>query len=390
MSPPGERSREAHASRRRSSGMGRFLLLATGLALLAVAACGEDATEPPIDGGPTPVAIEVEGFPPMPIPEGNPTTKEGIRLGRLLFYDPILSGDSTQSCASCHVQANAFADPRRFSLGIDGLEGAFNAPSLTNAGWNAFLFWNGRAPSLEDQALEPVPNPIEMKLPWDEAEARLNAHSHYPRLFEAAFGTRQITRGLVVMAISQFERTLTAGNSRFDRWVRDPEANPLTEQERRGYDKYREETIGDCFHCHGTSGMFNLSRTFENNGLDEVPDPGLADITGLLTDYGKFRAPTLRNVEFTAPYMHDGRFDTLEEVLDHYSSGLKDSETLATVLKAHLRRLQDHPELDGQFMTEQDKQDIIAFLKSLSDPGLLSNPAHSNPFETGGDPFGPP
>jgi cytochrome c peroxidase len=324
----------------------------------------------------------------MPIPEENPTTEEGIRLGRLLFYDPILSGDSTQSCATCHVQENAFADPRRVSIGIDGSQGTVNAPGLVNSGWNEFLFWNGRAQSLEEQALEPVPNPIEMKLPWEEAEDRLNAHPHYPRLFEAAFGTDEITRSMVVMAIAQFERTMTSGDTRFDRWDRDREGNAdlLTEQEKRGYDKYMAEEVGDCFHCHGTDGMFNLSRVFENNGLDATPDPGLAEIVPHPSNYGKFRAPTIRNLLYTAPYMHDGRFQTLEEVLDHYSSGLNDFLTLATVLKVRLDYLRDHPELD-ELMTEQDKQDIIAFLKTLSDPDFVTRPDLSNPFEDD-DPFG--
>jgi cytochrome c peroxidase len=362
----------------------RLVLLGFAAAFLLAAGCGKDSGQgPPVETGPTPVTIRETPFPEMSMPEDNPLTKEGIRLGRLLFYDPILSGDSTQSCASCHVQSAAFADPRRLSIGIDGFEGTVNAPSLVNTGWNKFFFWNGRAPSLEDQALQPVPNPIEMHLPWDDGEIRLNAHPYYPQLFEKAFGTKVITRDLIVKAIAQFERTMISDRSRYDAWVRDPDANPLTEQEKRGYGKYLEESIGDCFHCHGISGLFNMRTVFENNGLDAEPDSGLAAITKNPYHMGLFRAPTLRNIELTAPYMHDGRFNTLEEVLEHYSTGLHDHPTLNTLLRQRL--------LTGTAaaMTAEDKQDIIAFLKTLTDRSFTTDPAFSNPFENG-DPFQDP
>ena len=328
--------------------------------LLLAAGCDTAGPEgfPP----PEPVTLDTEGLRPLPDFEDNPLTRQGIDLGRRLFHDPILSGDRSQSCASCHDQAHAFSDPRRFSVGIDGTEGERNAPPLFNLAWSPSFFWAGRAASLEDQAREPVPNPIEMNLPWEEAVARLAAHPEYPERFGRAFGTIEIDPDRVVRAIAQFERTLLSRDSRYDRHLRGEIS--LTEAESRGEVLFFGETVG-CFRCHGT--ILFTDHEFHDNGLDLVPvDPGRQAVTGEESDRGKFRSPALRNVEYTAPYMHDGRFVTLEEVMDHYSSGVQPSPNLDPILAG--------AGPPGLPLTDADEADLVAFLKTLSDPGFLANP----------------
>lgn len=314
-------------------------------------------------------------IPTMPAPEDNPSTQEGIALGRRLFHDTILSSNREQSCATCHLQGAAFADPRRVSRGATGATGTFNAPALINMGWteapgnggtsHAGFFWDGRSPSLEDQALHPVPNPIEMNLPWDQAIERIQSDPRYPALFGAAFPGQEITPDLVTKAIAQFERSLLSFDSKYDRVMRGEEN--FTPEEARGFGAFIGETA-DCFHCHGDS-FFLQDRgdlAFANNGLDSMPKPGLFAVTGDERDRGKFRTPTLRNVQYTAPYMHDGRFATLEQVIDHYSEGVAlDSPNLDVNVRIRAER---------GALDEQTKSDLIAFLKTLSDPSFLQNP----------------
>ncbi|MBZ0269811.1 cytochrome-c peroxidase, partial [bacterium] len=267
------------------------------LALLPLLVHGCGSPETPL----SPVDLDVDGFPPLPVPADNPGTDAGIELGRRLFHDPILSGDGTQSCASCHSQRSAFADARRFSVGIDGAAGTRNAPSLVNVAWSPTLFWDGRAASLEDQARVPVPDRLEMHLPWDAAIARLNAHPDYPGRFARAFGTATATEDRVVKALAQFERTLVSHDSHYDRFLRGQAA--LTASEHRGMELFFGETAL-CFHCHG--GILMTDFAFHDIGLDEAPpDPGRELATGSAADRGRFRTPTLRNVEYSAPYMHD-------------------------------------------------------------------------------------
>lgn len=302
------------------------------------------------------------GFPDMDISENNPMTLEGIALGKKLFHDPILSGDGTQSCASCHLQSAAFSDTNRFSQGIDGLFGDRNASTIVNAGWNTTNFWDGRSITLEDQAFNPVVNPIEMNNTWPNVENTLNADTNYKELFRRAFNIQKIDSTHVVMAIAQFERTLISANSRYDKYLR--QELQLTPSELNGFVIFNSEQ-GDCFHCHSTNML--MDNLFHNNGLDSEPflDNGLGEVTGLASDYGKFKTPTLRNIEFSAPYMHDGRFATLEEVVEHYNSGGKYSSTVDPLMKKLGVGLQ---------LTNQQKQDLIAFLKALSDPDFINNP----------------
>lgn len=342
-----------------------FILIIVGIT--AIHSC---KPEPVIVEEATPYVLEkpYNRFPDIEIPADNPMTVEGIALGRRLFHDSILSADFTQSCASCHQAAASFTDPKQFSIGVDGLAGNRNAMPVINLAWSPSLFWDGRAASLEDQALGPVPNPIEMHLEWSVAEDRLNAHSEYPELFKVAFGSKEITKELVVKAIAQFERTMISANSKYDRRLQRLEN--LNEQEFRGFDIFFTER-GDCFHCHGN--ILLTDNLFHNNGLDSTfTDKGYEMVSGDPKDRGKFRTPTLRNVEFTAPYMHDGRFKTLEEVVEHYSSGVKFSNTIDPLMKK--------VDQGGLQLTTSEKADLVAFLKTFTDTAFMTDEKFQSPF----------
>ena len=328
---------------------------------------------------PTPVNLEIPPLfnslllPPL-IPTDNPQTIEGIALGRKLFYEPLLSNDGTQACANCHLAENSFSDPNRFSTGITGEIGTRNAMPIVNLAWNFqnnFL-WDGGASSLEDQVNDPIENPIEMNNSWPNVVATLQATSEYPELFEQAFGSAIITREFVAKAIAQFERTLISGNSRFDQYLLG-DNNAVSVQEINGFNVFMDENRGDCFHCHGNE--FNplwTNNAFHNNGLDaSFEDLGLGGFTGDPLDYGKFKSPTLRNLAYTAPYMHDGRFATLDEVINHYSEGLVYSNTIDPLMKNIAE--------GGAQLTDSEKADLKAFLLSLSEPGFTTNPAFLNP-----------
>ena len=315
-------------------------------------------------------------YPIMDIPADNPLTKQGVALGRMLFYDPILSGDSTQSCSSCHAQAFGFSDHRKkFSLGIDGLEGDMNAMQIINVGYMTRLFWDGRAEGVEAQAFQPVINPIEMHEDWENAVAKLNRHRDYPRLFRQVFGTDEISSDLATKAIAQFERTMIAGNSKYDKFSRFefPEG-VFTEQERRGYEIFFTEK-GDCFHCHTVDIL--TDNKFHNNGLDNVftdYNLGYFKVTGDPSDIGKFKVPTLINIEHTGPYMHDSRFQTLEEVVEFYNSQVKVSPTVDPIMTKPGKEF-------GLLLTADDKAALVAFLKTLTDNDFINNPDFSSPFD---------
>ena len=336
---------------------------------------------------PTPYNLQIpQGLPPMDQPADNPLTVEGVALGRRLFYDNILSANYTQSCSSCHLQAKGFTDGNQFSTGIDGLQGNRNAMAIINLGWNRDFFWNGRSTTLEAQALEPVPNPIEMHLLWVDATARLQADVNYPGLFEKAFGTQTIDSTLVAKALSQFMRTIVAGDSRFHKYLRGQAT--LSQQELNGFLLFRDELKGDCQHCHDigskllTDNLFiDKTQRFHNNGLDSIYPQllGLAEVTQNPADNGKFKTPTLINIALTGPYMHDGRFTTLDEVIDFYDHGVKVSPTLDIFMTKNYPDLQqgDRRELG---LTPQEKADLKAFLLTLTDSTMLTNPAYSSPF----------
>lgn len=344
------------------------------LPVIILTACNKntDDPEPPQDiYDPTPYTLIIpQGFPDMDIPTDNPMTVEGVELGRRLFYDPILSADNTQSCGSCHAPEFAFSDNgKQFSTGIDSIEGTRNSMAVINVGWMTTLFWDGRATSVEDQALGPVPNPIEMHLPWIEAMEKLNGDPDYPDMFFEAFGSKQIDSTMVTKAIAQFERTLISGNSKWDRYLRGEVE--LSQAEAKGFEIFFTEE-GDCFHCHTT--ILFTDNLFHNNGLDnEFTDNGLFEVSGDVNDIGKFKSPTLRNLEFTAPYMHDGRFATLEDVINFYSHEVQFSPTIDPLM--------EKVDEGGIQLIDEDKESLIAFLLTLTDTSFVNNPEFANPFD---------
>jgi len=374
------------------SGIIKFLTIA--IILTIIIACGK---ENPVTGcddcqeedeliqaeyDPQPYTIEVPDWMPDPfIPADNPMTVDGVELGRHLFFDPILSSDSTQSCASCHDPELAFTDGLAVSTGVLGIAGRRSAMSLANLAFNTNgFFWDGRAQSLEEQALIPVEDHIEMNERWPNVIEKFKRHPSYPALFRKAFGIEkkeEITKELAVRAIAQFERTLISADSRYDRviWLND---GWPTDAERRGQELFffeelpQNEQHPGCSHCHFAPNF--TDNNYKNNGLDDVQeldefeDLGRGAAVNNVYDNGKFRVPSLRNIELTAPYMHDGRFQTLEEVLDHYAAG------------GH-GVINEDPNIQPFTLSEQDKQDLIAFLKMLTDTTFVNNPKFQSPFK---------
>ena len=349
-----------------------YLALAIAAALV-FAACSQDddsgvKPKPEADcPPPTRLTITVPTyFPEMPQPADNPMTVEGVELGRLLFYDPILSGDSTQACGSCHQQDRAFSDARPLSEGIRHEFGTRHAPTIVNPGWMKDQFWDGRVHSLEEQATKPVPNEIEMDIPWPTAIERLERHPDYPDKFCAAFRDKRITMNRVVKAIAQFERTFVSFNSKWDRVQRGEDT--FTPEEALGERIFNSPAIGDCFHCHPAP-LFS-SNTFHNTGLDSVVvDRGRYDVTGNPGDLGKFKAPTLRNCVERFVFEHDSRF-TLRDAIEHYNT-FHDGPNVDPLIRARLGR---RPMRGGEIDT------MMIFLETLTDPDFLTNPALKNPY----------
>lgn len=306
------------------------------------------------------------------IPTNNPLTQEGVLLGKKLFFEKLLSGNNTQSCATCHNPQNAFANQEQFSIGIDGNKGFRNTMPLFNLAWNfnERFNWDGSEFGLENQAFEPVTNPIEMHANWKNVSQKLQNHPAYPSLFKQAFGTSKIDSVSITKAIAQFERTLISANSKFDKYLKGDVS--LTSAEKNGFNVFMNEAKGDCFHCHGSdNNPLWTDNQFHNNGLDSnFSDLGLGAKTGDPADNGKFKSPSIRNLAFTAPYMHDGRFSTLEEVINHYSEGLKSSETIDPLMK----KVQQ----GGVQLSAKDKTDLKAFLLTLSDTDFVKNPNFKN------------
>jgi cytochrome c peroxidase len=360
------------------------VLLFLGLVSLSFQRCNKDddivdveptITTPAITA--TPYALTIPaGFPTVTnMPTDNPMTEEGVALGKKLFFDPILSKDSTQSCGSCHAQQFGFSDNnKQFSTGVDGFNGDRNAPTIINILWAKEMFWDGRAATLEEQALGPVENPIEMHLSWDTALLRLKNNPTYVTMFQGAFQTVDFTKEHAAMAIAQFERTFISNNSRYDKYLRGELI--LTAEELRGEAVFFSEDA-ECFHCHTTgdgSGLLT-DNLFHNNGLDPFfTDKGLGKTTYDANDDGKFKTPTLRNIELSSPYMHDGRFNTLEDVIEFYSSGVVVSATVDPLVQSRSGGVQ----LD-LLSNVTAKADLVAFLKTFTDTAFINNPAFAPP-----------
>ncbi|MFK7809420.1 MAG: cytochrome-c peroxidase [Saprospiraceae bacterium] len=333
-----------------------------------------------IEYNPQPYNLEIPAnFPPMEVPVDNALTVDGVELGRHLFYDPILSADSTMSCSTCHMQSMSFTDNLAVSPGIDGIAGKRSSMSLLNVGfYYTGLFWDGRSTTLEEQALLPVEDPIELHTTWPNVIEKFKAHSSYPSMFRKAFGIEspdEITKELAAKAIAQFERIMiSSGKSRYDLVESATPGMFYTEQELQGRDLYFDETDEHpgCSHCH--TGALLTTNEYQNNGFqdassyEDYEDKGHGLVTGNLVDNGKFRVPTLRNIEYTAPYMHDGSFSTLEEVIDHYAAGGFEAIGTNTLLTPFP-------------ITDEEKEALIAFIKTFSDQAFLDNPDLANPFE---------
>lgn len=351
------------------------IVLFIGL-LVAFQACNKDQ----VISDPVPEGDDVElKIPPhFPPPIGfadNPLTTSGIELGRRLFYDPRLSADSTQACANCHLQDFTFSDFNRFSTGIDGIQGDKNAMAIVNLAWQSTFFWDGRSVTLEEQALEPITNPIEMHDTWENVVKKLKADPMYQDQFTKAFGENSISAANATKAMAQFERTMISANSKYDQgFLMQPQFANFDSLEFEGRNIFNNE-VGDCFHCHNEPlfGSFGALQ-FSNNGLDSniTPGTGREGVTNNLNDRGKFKIPTLRNIEFSFPYMHDGRFQTLPEVIEHYNMGGHWSPTIDENMKAVGI---------GKNWSPFEKAALIAFMKTLTDYDFLADTTFSDPFK---------
>ena len=332
-----------------------FTLITSAIVLTGIACRGrEPAFDPEIpEIPPLPLGLEADL---LQIPEDNPVTPEKVALGWQLFYDTRLSEDETISCASCHVGGAGFADPRVGSVGVGGAVGGRNAPPVINAAFNATQFWDGRSPSLEDQALGPIQNPIEMAMTLEAVEERLNEIPGYRQQFRKVFGAERVSADLIGKAIATFERVVLSGNSPWDRWEQEDEEDAVSDAARRGEELFRGEK-GRCARCHVGSNYSDASfGLFHNIGVGmNAPDPDLGRfaVTGQEEDRGAFKTPTLRDVAETTPYMHDGSLATLEEVIDFYVRGGEPNSWL----DLKMRPLS---------LTNQEKQDLIAFLQALT------------------------
>lgn len=331
------------------------------------------------------------------MPTTNPISNAGATLGRVLFYDVDLSQNHTISCASCHKQEFAFTDNAQFSVGFDGSVGSRNSMSLMHVRFqkdNNF-FWDGRAHAVEEQVVMPFQNPIEMGMTLTEVVNRVSAKSIYPPLFQAAFGSTEITSEKIAKALAQFVRSINTFNSKFRQGIEMTQGNPsttpftnFTAEENLGKDLFMDTNRGNCQACH-TKNLV-VPEGMQNIGLDLVyADNGAGALTGNpnSNQNGKFKVPSLINVELTAPYMHDGRFATLEQVVEFYSDSIKPHPNLSGFLREIIpgnpnpnnNPCMTCPPRKPHFTTVE-KQALVAFLKTLTDTSATTDPRWSNPF----------
>jgi cytochrome c peroxidase len=318
------------------------------------------------------------------LPADNALTVEKIELGKMLFYEKALSKDGTMSCATCHLQEDGFSDKNTFSKGVEGLLGKRQAMAIFNLAWNENgFFWDGRAALLRHQSILPIQDPLEMNESLENVMAKLSAMFNdgfekvYQNQFIKAFEDGAINAKNVSLALEAFMFSIVSDDSKYDRYLAGK--TTLTPSEERGrvlffgeYNEFFPETSGaDCAHCHSGNNFENDQ--FMNNGLDsDFTDLGRYDVTLENADKAKFKVTSLRNIAVTAPYMHDGRFNTLEEVIDHYNSGIHSSPTLDPALASTMGT--------GLMLDAEEKADLIAFLHTLTDHTFLSNPAYKSPF----------
>jgi cytochrome c peroxidase len=299
------------------------------LGVLAYLPVHAQSTASPVMPIGKPVQIQTPlGLPPAPIPADNPPTEETIALGRRLYYDPSLSLDGTISCASCHAPQFAFSDKRPVSEGVGGKTGTRHAPTVINSAYFTTQFWDGRAPSLEEQAKGPVTNPVEMALSLEGAVQRLQADPKYPELFKQAWGTDHITIEMVVKSIASFERTIIAGDSPFDRFFYGHDSKAMSPEAQRGLKIFISPKKGNCEVCHTIGKDYSLftDNKFHNLGVGadtkgQLSDVGRYAVTKADNDMGCFKTPSLRNLANRGRYMHDGSFPTVKDALAHYIGG---------------------------------------------------------------------
>lgn len=319
------------------------------------------------------------------MPNTNVTTDPGAALGRVLFYDKRLSANQTIACASCHQREHGFSDPRPFSVGFAGGLTGRNAMGLSNARWyqRRHFFWDERANTLEDQVLQPIQNATEMGMTLESLTNRLAAEPFYTNLFTTAFGSAEVTSERISRSLAQFVRSIVSTSSKYDTGVSNKFSN-FTPQENLGRQIFFGQ-VGNatCAACHGTDN-FVPGPAINNNGL-EFPfvDPGLGGITGLAADQGKFKVPSLRNVELTAPYMHDGRFTNLEQVVEFYNSGVVDNPNLSPPLRVPTPPGQPPGPPLRLNLTDVEKAALVAFLRTLTDPTLATDEKYADPFNYG-------
>ncbi len=339
-------------------------MLLIGTFLVSLFACQGEVDLPQVNRGGLSLELP-DHFPQNLSPylsDENPLTQAKVNLGRKLFFDPSLSIDSTVSCASCHKPELAFTDGRSKSMGVDGRVGLRNAPTLANVLFGQSFFWHGSSPTLERQVIFPLEDEAEMANSFPEIISRLEADPEYVEMFEQAFGESPMPDNLTD-AIASFERILLSYQSPYDKFL-GGDSLALTTSQLRGLTLFNGEKA-ECFHCHNPAFLFT-DESFKNNGLYEVySDPGRWEVSGREEDRGKFKVPTLRNIALTAPYMHDGSLSTLEEVIDHYASGGKNHPNKA-------------PEIRRFILSETEKEDLINFLESLTDPEFVNNPLLRN------------
>jgi cytochrome c peroxidase len=331
-------------------------LLLSQLALI----CGCRATISAQPQG-TPVAIQVPlGLPPVSLPIENHPTANSIALGRRLFYDTRLSKDDTVSCASCHHPGFGFKDPRERSTGVAGAKGRRHAPTLVNAVYSSFLFWDGRARSLEAQADGPITDPHEMNQTCEALVAKLQSDPQYGALFQSTFGTDDITMERIATALAGFERMMLSGNSAFDRYKYQGHKDALSAAQIRGLAIFTDPQKGNCSACHtiGQDQALFTDDDFHNTGEGAGPDGefidrGRFEVTKRDSDKGAFKTPTLRNVAISGPYMHDGKLKTLKDVVDFYAG-----------------KGNSNPYLDKRIsaiqLSGRDRADLVEFMKSLT------------------------
>ncbi|MCM2303627.1 MAG: c-type cytochrome [Elusimicrobia bacterium] len=327
------------------------------LAAVLLAACAAPAFA--FDGPEYPYKVPL-GLKAPDVPEDNPVTDAKVDLGKKLYFDKRLSRDGTVSCATCHAPEKGWTDQSPVSTGIKGQKGGVSAPTVLNAAYMEFQFWDGRAPSLEEQAKGPIQNPLEMGFTHEEAVARLKSIKGYAPLFKKAFGDEAIDIDRVAKAIATFERTVLTGNAPFDRWQAG-DKKAMSASAIRGRELFNGKA--NCQFCHDG---FNFSNSdFHNIGVGmqaKEPNPGRFAQTKDEKHIGAFKTPTLRNLKYTAPYMHDGSEATLEAVVEYYNKGGA-----------------ANPHLDGRMkalaLTDQEKKDLVAFMNALNgDPVAVKFP----------------